>query len=84
MARLLYLVEQRAKVAVRRVHSHSLSEFRVTVTRSGVSAASECHLLSIVHRKTPVSATLTLKLDALAEHHEGLLFVVRVLCPDRR
>lgn len=48
-------------------------DLAVTVTRSGVSAASECHLLSIVHRKTPVSATLTLKLDALAEHHEGPL-----------
>ncbi|PIO76552.1 hypothetical protein TELCIR_01381 [Teladorsagia circumcincta] len=43
----------------------------VTVTRSSESVASECHLLSIVHRKTTLSHVLTFKIDAMAIHHEG-------------
>ncbi|KAK6045537.1 hypothetical protein COOONC_16958, partial [Cooperia oncophora] len=48
-------------------------DMAVTVTRSSESVASECHLLSIVHRKTTMSHVLTFKIDAMAVHHQGPL-----------
>ncbi|KAK5975087.1 hypothetical protein GCK32_014066, partial [Trichostrongylus colubriformis] len=48
-------------------------DMAVTVTRSDESVVSECHLLSIVHRKTTLSHVLTFKIDAMAVHHEGPL-----------
>ncbi|VDL69669.1 unnamed protein product [Nippostrongylus brasiliensis] len=47
----------------------------VTITRrsAAANAASECHLLSVVHRRIPLSHVLAFKVDALAEHHEGPL-----------
>uniref|UniRef100_A0A7I4Y747 Retrovirus-related Pol polyprotein from transposon TNT 1-94 n=1 Tax=Haemonchus contortus TaxID=6289 RepID=A0A7I4Y747_HAECO len=48
-------------------------DMAVTVTRSDGTVASECHLLSIVHRKTTVSHVLTFRIDAMAVHHEGPL-----------
>ncbi|VDO55279.1 unnamed protein product [Haemonchus placei] len=48
-------------------------DMAVTVTRSDGTVASECHLLSIVHRKTTVSHVLTFRIDAMAVHHQGPL-----------
>uniref|UniRef100_A0A0K0DMU3 ASH domain-containing protein n=1 Tax=Angiostrongylus cantonensis TaxID=6313 RepID=A0A0K0DMU3_ANGCA len=47
--------------------------FAVTITRSSADVGSECHLLSVVHRNTPISPILSFTVDALATHYEGPL-----------
>ncbi|VDM59542.1 unnamed protein product [Angiostrongylus costaricensis] len=45
----------------------------VTIARSSADVIYECHLLSVLHRNTPISPILSFTVDALATHYEGLL-----------